>query len=430
MNNPNLYTLLVLWLNFIFTALPVRIIATYAELLIGALISGSGHVTDALLAVGHQKHFSTYYWLIEKGKWSWLKVAQQLIRLVVIFFPRSEWNLIVDDFICPRSSKLAPGAKYHHEHGQKPNRPNFIWGQQWVALGLSLSWGKMCVSLPLLLRLHKFVGNKTKITTATALVRTVFSLFIKTGQENIRCLLDAWYMKGTFILPLLKLGAHAIGQVRKDTALFLKPVKMAKDNRKRGRRKTYGRKLTPDEVEKLPIHKITLNIYGGCKQVLYRSTTCLARFLKARPVVAVWCQLPDQKTWTLILSTDLSLTPERIIKLFARRWKIEPMFNEIKHSYGMVQAWEQTIKNLHRWVSMLCVSYSVTRLLSLIAAPNKNQNFVPLIQWRSKSPVTAGLIRIGLQLFFRHFTFKQLWDLKYKKLRLPKNINQKNSLKI
>jgi len=430
MNNLNLYTLIVLWLNFIFTALPARIITTYAELLVGAMISGSGHITDALLAVGHQKHFSTYYWLIEKAKWSWLKVAKQLISLIVAFFPRNEWNLIIDDFICPRSSKNAPGAKYHHEHSQKPNRPNYIWGQQWVALGLSLSWGKMCISVPLLLRLHKYVGNRTKITTATVLVRAVLSLFTKTGNEKVRCLVDAWYMKRTFILPLLKLGVHAIGQVRKDTALFLNPIKVAKNNRKKGRPLKYGQKLTKNKIDQLTIHKAKLNIYGSCKQVLYRATICRARFLKGLPVVAVWCQLPDQKDWSLILSTDLSLTPERIIKLFARRWKIEPMFNEIKHSYGVAQAWEQTITNLHRWVSMLCVSYSLTRLLSLIAAPKNNQNFVPVIQWRSKSPITAGLIRIGLQLFFRHFTFNQLWDLKCKKLRLPKNIIHKKILKI
>jgi len=430
MSDFTLQYLIVLWLNFIFAALPVRIITTYAELLIGAIISGSGHITDALLAVGHQKHFSTYYRLIEKAKWSWLKVAKQLIRLIVTFFPRVEWNLIIDDFTCPRSSKDAPGAKYHHEHGQKPNRPSYIWGQQWVALGLSLTWGKMCVSLPLLLRLHKYVGNKTKITTALTLVRAVLSLFRETGKEKIRCLVDAWYMKRTLILPLLKRCIHAIGQVRKDTALFLEPILVLKKDRKKGRPRTYGQKLTPDRVEKLTIHKANLNIYGGPTEVLYRSTMCLARFLKGLLVVAVWGKLPGQKDWMLILSTDLSLTPERIIKLYARRWKIEPMFNEIKHGYGVAQAWEQTFQNLHRWVSMLCVSYSLTRLLSLVAASKKNDNFIPVIQWRTKSPITAGLVRIGLQLFFRHFTFNQLWDLKSKKLKLPNKLNHGKKLKI
>ena len=82
MSTSFLHNLLVLWLNFVLLAVPVRVVCTYAELLIGVIISGSGHVTEALLAVGHQKHFSTYYWLIEKGTWSWLKVAKQLFAQI------------------------------------------------------------------------------------------------------------------------------------------------------------------------------------------------------------------------------------------------------------------------------------------------------------------------------------------------------------
>jgi hypothetical protein len=429
MNTTCLYDVLVLWINFVIVALPPRTIASYVELLIGTIISGSGHITDALFEVGHQKNYSTYYYMLEQGKWAWLYVTKQFIRLITTFFSRVQWNFIVDDFVCPRSSKNAPGANWHHEHAQKPNRTKYIWGQQWVALGLSLTWGKMSISLPLLLRLHKKVGNSSKITRAVSLIKLVLPWFNKTGKETFRCLVDAWYMKRTFILVLLEKGVHAIGQVRKDTALFKQPVKIAASARKRGAPKKYGNKLTQHEVEKLPLHKANLNIYGGCKQVTYRSSNCIARFLKALPVIAVWCKLPDKKDWILILSTDLSLTTEQIIKFYARRWKIEPMFNEIKHSFGLIRAWEQTSQTLHRWVSMLCISYSLNRLLSVIAQASKNQNFVPFIQWRVNKPLTAGLVRKSLIFFFRHFSFLQLWEPKSKKLLLPTQLKNYNKWK-
>lgn len=414
-------TIIVLWINFILVAVPPRLIGTYAELLIGALMSGSGHITEALFQVGHKKHFSTYYWLIEKGKWAWLKLIKQLIKLIVTFFPRNEWNLMIDDFVCPRSSEMAPHAKYHYDHSKKPNRPKYIFGQQWLALGVSLSWGKLCASLPILLRLHKSVGNRTKLTNAVTMVQYVLPLFRKKGAEVIRCLVDSWYMKAPFILPLLTLGVHVIGQVRKDTVLYDQPPKTEGKKRGRGRPRKYGQQWTEQRVKKLPIHKAIITVQGGCKEIKYRTTICLARFLKGMPVIAVWCQYPEQKSWSLILSTDLFLTPQRIIKLYARRWKIEPMFNEIKHGYGVAEAWQQTSQALHRWVSMLCVSYSLTRLLSLIMDSDKNDNFVPFIQWRAKSVMTAGLVRKGLQLFFRQFTFSQLWNPKSKKLLLPKS---------
>jgi hypothetical protein len=71
-------------------------------------------------------HFLLVLWLIEKAKWSYLAVSRQLARLIVRCFPRREWNLVIDDFICPRNSKEAPEVKYYKEHSTKPNRPKYI----------------------------------------------------------------------------------------------------------------------------------------------------------------------------------------------------------------------------------------------------------------------------------------------------------------
>jgi len=51
-----IHDILILWINFIVTILPPRVMATYIELLIGAIISGSGYMFDALFEVGHQKN--------------------------------------------------------------------------------------------------------------------------------------------------------------------------------------------------------------------------------------------------------------------------------------------------------------------------------------------------------------------------------------
>jgi hypothetical protein len=403
------------WINFIIQAVPVRLAATFTELLLGTIMARSGHITQALLQIGHSKHFTTYYWLLEKAKWSWLAVSKQLITLILKFFPRQEWNLIVDDFICPRSSKKAPHVKYHFDHSQKPNRPQFLWGQQWLAVGLSLSWGKMVAALPLVLRLHKHKGNSTKLTGAVAIIRTILPLFKKSQTQTLRVLVDAWFMKANFILPLVKRGIKVIGQVRKDTALFLMPENTTSSSR--GRPRKYGSRITEQLIEKMPIAIVNVITYGSVKQIKYRYIKCLARFLNGLPVIALWCQLPDQSNWTLIITTDLSLTPERIIKLYGRRWKIEPMFNEIKHSYGVAQAWEQSTKALYRWVSILCVAYSLTRMLSLLFKSSKDLTI--LVPWRKKAPITAGLVRGALELFIRRYGFAMLWQPKSKKLILP-----------
>ncbi len=418
MEHPHLASLLVLWLNFMVQVIPIRLASTYMELLIGILTSSGGHVTDALLAVGHQKQFTTYYWFLSRAKWKWTETPKQLIRLVNRFFPRAEWNLILDDFIIARSSKKVPHGAYWHDHGQKPNRPRFIWGQQMVALGLSISYGKLWACLPLVIRLHKKIGNRSKITTGVSLIRWLAPVLWNSGTEKLRVLVDAWYMKGPFILPLLKQDMDVIGQVRRDTALFDFPTEQKNPNR--GRPRKYGQKWTlQDFKERCRLHTAELKIYGNKpKMVKYYSKRLKARFLKGEPVIAVWSQLPQQKSWTLILSTDLELTPEQIIKLYSKRWKTEPMFNEIKHFFGVTKAWQRSSRALHRWLSMLSLAYALTRLLSLVMNTKKNREILPPIAWRRKSPATAGLTRIAIQMFFRRFGFWMLWNPKYKKLVL------------
>ena len=59
------------------------------------------------------------------------------------------------------------------------------------------------------------------------LIKFVLPLLKKTGT-TIRVLVDSWYMKAPFILPLRDLDLNLIGQVRKDTALFEPPVQIDK----------------------------------------------------------------------------------------------------------------------------------------------------------------------------------------------------------
>ena len=54
-----LHFIAISWINFVIQPVPIRAVSTYTELLIGAVLSGKGHVTDAMLEVGHCKHFTT-----------------------------------------------------------------------------------------------------------------------------------------------------------------------------------------------------------------------------------------------------------------------------------------------------------------------------------------------------------------------------------
>jgi hypothetical protein len=81
-------------------------------------------------------------------------------------------------------------------------------------------------------------SNSSKLRAALFLVRTVW-LWLLSKHRDIPLLCDAWYMKSSLLLPCLDKFTNVIGQVRKDTALFLPHT----PHSGKGRPGKYGAKI-------------------------------------------------------------------------------------------------------------------------------------------------------------------------------------------
>ena len=125
------------WITFLTKALPPRSIGTFIELLIGAMLTPTGFVTEAYLMVDMRNHWSSYYKWLQKGKWSWLGLARQFIRLILTWLSDRQVFLLIDDTLTLRASKKAPGSQRHHQHGHKPNLAEYVQGQCWVSLAMA-----------------------------------------------------------------------------------------------------------------------------------------------------------------------------------------------------------------------------------------------------------------------------------------------------
>jgi len=395
-------------ITFLAQALPKRSVPTFLELLFGAMLTQTGFVTDAVLAVDSLRHWTSYYKWLHFGKWSWVALGRQTARLALRMFRRRRWFLMIDDTVVFRSSKKAPGSAIHHLHGRKSNRPTFVRGQCWVTLAMTLSKGFRSLGIPILSRLARQGGNSGKLVAAKTLLRVIAPVF-EGFQTSL--LMDSWYMRCSLITYALAHGLQVIGQVRRDTALFLQPVLTGK----RGRPRKYGDKVTQNWISSLPEVSMECFIYGKAQMVYYRSAIVLARFLKGRPVRIVWSQLvKDDGSRTLpslILSTDLSLSAARVILNYGRRWSIEDLFNQLKNRWGWKETWQQSRQVLHRWVQILSVSYAIPQLLVLLD-DIKIDALASLAPWRLNQPVTAGRVRLGLQKFFGYGNIRALWNPK------------------
>ena len=227
-------------------------------------------------------------------------------------------------------------------------------------------------------------------------------------------------MRARLVLPLLQRNVQVIGQARYDTALFLPPV--APSRPRRGRPRKYGQRVTPAMIAALPTTTQSLFLYGKQQTVRLRTLVLLARFLKATPVRAVWCEFfdPEKNTWSkprLLLATETALSAETIVCLYARRWGIEPLFHNLKRWWGVANLWQQSRRTLELWTQIRSTAWTLAQLLVLLAEDSfPIQAVAP---WRVKQPLTAGLIAQWLRIEFSGLPFRDGFDRKSQKFSFP-----------
>jgi hypothetical protein len=405
------------WITHLLTAVPPRSRATFVELLCACLISPEGWVTRAIAAISRGKHWTTYYKHLERGSVRPLRLARTLFELVNKVLPSETLNLVIDDTLVPRHSNTAPGSIIRHDHARKTNRPQYLLAQCWVTLGVSvLGSGGRKVVLPILSRLVPTTGNRNKLKIALALVRGLAPVM----TQPVRVLFDAWFMRARLVLPLLSRKIQVIGQARRDTALFLPPVVSV--TKGRGRPAKYGARLTVEDIDALPTHQLTLTLYGKEQLIRLRSVVAMARFLKGTLVRAVWCEFfdADKQRWSkarLLLATEADLSAEGILRLYARRWGIEPLFHNLKRWWGVNNLWQQTRIVLELWMQIRSTAWTLVQLLGLMVEGTFPITVVA--PWRAKQPLTAGLVAQWLRMEFTGLAFRDGFNRKSSKFTFP-----------
>jgi hypothetical protein len=220
----------------------------------------------------------------------------------------------------------------------------------------------------------------------------------------VRLLLDAWFMRGWLIKRAVAAGHTVIGCVRRDLALF--DVPKSPHKRRKGRPAKYGARLTPTRVAALPQHRSAQILYGKLEVVRYRSCRVAARFLHGAVVRAVWVELertdrrdrPRQQR--LLICTDPELSALEVIRGYAKRWAVESLFKNLKHGWGLKDAWQQSRQALMRWVTVLAAGYAINQMLAF-TDPARLAGLTQPAPWRAPGTRTAGLIQAGIARILR-----------------------------
>ena len=384
-----------------------------SEIITALLCSYSAHISNAFLVYNLKNHFTSYYKIINKCKFNYLSIYKRIFLFVIHFILHSNINiyLCLDDTFSPRFSKKAPYSHIINKKGQ------YLLAQVRIVISIIIAFNdKKIFSIPILTKLVNYHSkekknqknkyNTTKLTNALAMLRFILSWTNNKFCKKFVLLTDAWYMRGNFLIDAVRrYNLTVIGRVRKDTVLHL-PVT---ERNKRGRPRIYGEKVTKSFINALDVTETTLFIYSKKRKVQYKSLIAYPRFLKGKIKCKIlFVKIPDlkQKKFAVIVCTNPDMNDEEIIKAYAKRWKIENMFRELKQIFGLNEIWQRNKKSVNKMTALVMAGYSICAIMNYWAAINKI-DISSIVPWRSENSFTIGLMKNYLIGILRNYNVRK-----------------------
>jgi hypothetical protein len=268
------------------------------------------------------------------------------------------------------------------------------------------------IALPVIIHLLDYTGEKkaNKITSSVKMISIVQHFLEKHNLpiDKINVTFDSFFAKRRLVNSNENKpdGIDYIFQARRDSALFCLPKK--ENTVKRGRRKIYGERIRINKFSQLK-KKETLLLYGKKQTVYFKEVICKARFANGREVKAVFCRLGNANKINLYISTSTSLSATDILIQYEKRWKIEPLFNELKNNFLFKNIWMQSASSYQKFLYLKIWAFIITQLSSI-----NNINFIESfvrkhLPWRVDSnrtiTITNGITQMALSEFLGLLSF-------------------------
>ena len=113
-----------------------------------------------------------------------------------------------------------------------------------------------------------------------------------------------------------------------------------------------------------------------------------SRTLGSQPILLVIIPQRTKKKvkMNVFFSTDLTMSPTRLLELYALRFKIEDLFDEIKSFGGFNDYRQRSFTSIKRHATFTLIAYSFLRLLSLTAI---NPEHIEAMPWWKPSGIPS-----------------------------------------
>ncbi len=241
--------------------------------------------------------------------------------------------LVGDGLKVPKQGKKMPAVKKLYQESESNTKPRYIFGHHCQVIAILAGTSNSVFAIPLTSRIHEGVvfSNRDSRTSLDKMIQLIMSLHI---HEPFYFIADAYYAGKTMVQGLLALGDHLITRVKSNAVAYFPPEKIH-NKRGRGRPKKYGKKIKLKEYFNNTANMQTAQspIYGD-RNVVIRFKVIDLLWRPVGIIVRFVLVVHPNRGRIILMSTDLTLRPLEIVRIYGLRFKIEISFKQALHILG------------------------------------------------------------------------------------------------